>query len=263
MNQPLVSVYGENKTAKVLLKYNYKIKIGDILAGPVLGIEKTQMTINLGLRKIAFLPNSEFSISQQDKQNQYLQPNEIGEFIILSHNLNTDKTIISLRRLHYIKLWERIRQINFKNMILTTSIAATTRAGKFTDFDGLNVFVPNSHLTKYYRRKNVTSKFLPLKILEVKDKNRYILGSAKLAFLKKQGPSLQKGLIHTGCVLMIKPFGIFLNVHGLKCLLHISEISSKKIIDITKTFKKGDLIKVKVIYVDSSEGKITVSAKQV
>lgn len=262
MKQFIVPTFGENKTANVLLKYNYKVKIDDILAGPVIGIEKTQTTINLGLKKISFLPHEELSISSKRKPNQQLPKNETGDFIILFYDPRTNKTILSLRRLHYLRLWERLRQVDFKNMILFTTLQKQCWGGKFVNFDGLKIFVPNSHLTKYYKRKTLTSKILPLKILEVKDNTHSIIGSSKLAFLKKQSPCLQIGLLHTACVLTIKPFGIFLNIYGLKCLLHISEISNQKIENIKEKFKKGDQIKVKIIYVNSSEGKIAVSAKQ-
>ena len=74
---------------------------------------------------------------------------------------------------------------------------------------------------------------------------------------------MQVGLTQIGSVLAIKPFGIFLNIYGIKCLLHISEISNQKIENLMRLYRKGDRIKVKIIYVNSSQGKIAVSAKQV
>jgi small subunit ribosomal protein S1 len=70
-------------------------------------------------------------------------------------------------------------------------------------------------------------------------------------------------MVQKGSVIGVKPFGIFLNIYGIKCLLHISEISNKKIENIMTLYKKGDKITVKVIYVNSSQGKIALSTKQV
>lgn len=263
MSKILTPKFKANNIASVLLKYNYKVKTGDILAGTVVGIERTQTLINLGLKQVAFLPNQEIFINPLINPNQILTTNEIGEFVILKYDLNTNKTIVSLSQLHYLRLWERFKQIDFKNMILFTTLEKSIWRGKVVIFDGLKVFIPNSHLPKYYRKQNTVDKIFPMKILEVKDKRYQIIGSSRLAILKKQSQCLQVGITEFGCVLGVKPFGIFLNIYGIKCLLHISEISNKKIENIQTLYKKGDRIRVKVIYVNSSQGKIAVSARQV
>ncbi len=255
--------FGANKIASVLLKYNYKVKIGDILAGTVVGIEKKQTLINLGLNQVAFLPNLEIFNNLTESQNQPYMSSKTGEFMILYCEKSQNKTILSLRNLHYLRLWERFKQIDFNNMILFGFVEKSIWSGKIIKFDGLKIFLPNLHLPKYYRRINKIDKILPIKILEVKDKPHSIIGSCRLAIVKKQSPSLQIGLIQSGCVLSVKSFGIFLNIYGIKCLLHISEISNKKIDNIQKLYKKGDQIQVKVIYINSSQGKIAVSAKQI
>lgn len=253
--------FGANKIASVLLKYNYKVRIGDILAGTVVGIEKKQTLINLGLNQVAFLPNQEIFNNFIEKPNQIFTISKTGEFMILDCDKSIKKITLSLRNLHCLRLWERFKQIDFNNMILFGSVEKSIRTGKTIDFDGLKIFLPNLHLPKYYRRINKIDKSLPIKILEVKDKPHSIIGSCRLAIIKRQSPSLQMGLIQFGCILSVKSFGIFLNIYGIKCLLHISEISNKKIENIQKLYKKGDQIKVKIIYINSSQGKIAVSAK--
>ncbi len=262
MTKLVTSQFGANKIASVLLKYKYQVKIGDILAGTVVGIEKNQTLVNLGLNQVAFLPNQEIFSNFIESSNQIFTVGKIGEFMILYCEKSTNKTIISLQNLHSLRLWERFKQIDFKNMILFGFVENSIWSGKIINFDGLKIFLPNIHLPKYYRRLNKMDKIFPIKILEVKDKPHSIIGSCRLAIVKKQSPSLQIGLVQFGCVLSVKSFGVFLNIYGIKCLLHISEISNKKINNIQELFKKGDQIKVKVIYINSSQGKIAVSAKQ-
>jgi len=260
MNKSSTPIFGANKIASLLSKYNYKVKTGDILAGTIVGIERTQTLVNLGLQHTAFLANNE--IVNTNITNLFTI-NEIGEFLIIFHNNNTDKTVISIRGLINLRLWERFKQLDFKNLILFAKFEKTVWGGKLVNFDDLKIFIPSSHLPKYYRRKVSKGNILPIKILEVKDKRYEIVASSRLAILKKQSPCLYVGLNQIGCVLSVKPFGIFLNVYGIKCLLHISEIFNKKIDNINSVYKKGDRIKVKIIYVNSSQGKIAVSARQI
>lgn len=260
-NQPSFPVFGANPIANLLLKYNYQAKIGDILVGPFIGREKTQTSINLGFKKVTFLPWKEELINFKKVVNSQLFVPLKSEFILLALEEKQKGAIVSCCQLQYIKLWEKIQQVEFKNLILTTFVCKRGWSGKFVNLDGLNLFIPNSHLTKYYRRKNLTSTSLKIKILEIKNKNHTLVGSSKLVFFKKQSPSLQVGLQHSACVLSIKSFGLFLNVYGLKCLLHISEISNQKINSLEEKFKKGDLINVKIIYINNKEAKIALSAK--
>lgn len=255
--------FGTNLIAKTLLKYKYKVKPDDILAGTVIGIEKTQNLVNLGLKKVAFLPTNEIFIDKIKNSTQMLSINIIGEFIILLHNFKINKTIISFKKLHHKILWERFKQIDIKNMRLLMIFKQSIKGGKILTFDDLEVFIPNLHQPKYNKRKNLASKLIKIKILKVEVKNQkyYILGSSRLSFFKEQSSSLQRDFKQIAYIIRVKPFGIFLNIYGIKCLLHISEISNKKIEDIYKLYKKGDKIKVKIIYINNDQGKIALSAK--
>ena len=261
MNKLFTLKYGKNKIANVLLKYNYEVKIGEILAGTIIGKERKEILIDLGLKQATFLPNQEIYINFNLNPHQILTINQLGEFIIIHYNCKTNLTIVSLRKLHYLRLWERFKQIDFNNMILFSKLKKSIWGGKLVEFDKLNSFLPNFHLPKYYRRKNTNNKILSVKILEVKNKKYNIIVSSRLAVFKKQSPSLYIGLIQTCCILSIKPFGIFLNIYGLKSLLHISEIAYQKIENINNVYKKGDQISVKIIYINNSKGKIAVSLK--
>jgi small subunit ribosomal protein S1 len=252
-------IFGTDKTENLLLKYNYQVKINDILAGSFIGLERSQSLVHVGLPQAAFLPPHESFIHLQNKSNQIFQKNKASEFIVIYYQ--EGKTILSLQRLHYLKLWERFKQIDFKNMILYTFLEKTIQGSKLVNFDGLSIYLPNTHLPKYYRRRNDCQKQIEVKVLEVKDKKHSIIASPRLAFLKKQSPSLQIGLIQVGIILAVKSFGLFLNVYGIKSLLHVSEISNRKIENLDELYAKGDKIQVRVIYINLRQGKIAVSAK--
>ncbi|CAM9112151.1 unnamed protein product [Chrysoparadoxa australica] len=254
--------FGSNEFARLLLKYNYQLKVGDVLAGNVIGIERQNALINIGTKAVGILPTKEICINNIDSPIQVLFIGEFGEFLILKETKIIEKIIVSIKQLNNRRHWERIKQLDFENIILYGYVKTTLKAGKILIFEDLKVFIPTSHIPKYFRRKIIQNKLLPFKLLEIKDKPLTITGSIKLAFFKNQITNLKIGMNCFGCVINIKKFGLFLNVKGIKCLLHISEISSKKITDINKIYKKGDKLKIKVIYIDRNQGKISLSVKQ-
>lgn len=259
MAKLLNPIFGADKTANLLVKYNYQVKTDDILAGTIVGQEKTQMLVHLGLKKVAFLPKNEISMDSTKNAKQKLEKNKVAEFILIDYQ--DSKAIVSMRRLHYAKLWERFKQLDFKNMVLYTFFEKTILGAKLVGFDGLRMYLPNFHLPKYYRRTTKKTKYIGVKVLEVKDKSHTIVASSRLAIFKKQSSLLHIGLQQKGSVLAVKAFGIFLNLSGIKCLLHISEISNQKIENLHQLYKKGDQIDVKVIYINGRQGKVAVSAK--
>nr|YP_002327491.1 ribosomal protein S1 [Vaucheria litorea]ACF70908.1 ribosomal protein S1 [Vaucheria litorea] len=261
MNKLKILKYKQDKIASLLLKYNYQVKTGDILAGFIIGKERNEILLNLGLKKATFLPYSELFINLPQNYNKVLSTSNIGEFIILYYNSQTNITLVSFRRLHYLRLWERFKDINFNNMIFFSFFKKSIWGGKIVKFDKLDIFIPNFHLPKYYRRKLIHNKLINIKILQIQKKQYSIIGSSRLAIFKSHCLSFYKGLVQKCCIIAIKPFGIFLNIYGLRCLLHISEIPNKKIKFINKYYKKGDHIIVKVLYINNNTGKIAVSMK--
>ena len=246
-----------------LSKYNYKVKCGDILAGTVIGLERNMSLVNLGFEKTAFLPINHTSITCIKSPREIFQLKDIGEFIILFQDRKNEKLILSSKILHYSLLIERFKQIDLKNIILYTQYLQFKKTGIITDFDGLKLFLPYYHIPKFYRRKKDQLKFLPCKILSVNNNFTELIGSSRLAILASHSKFLKDGLFEKISVVSVKPFGLFVNLYGVKCLLHISELSNEKIHDIKQSYKKGDQIMIKVIYRNINQGKIAVSAKQI
>ena len=258
----ITSRFETNRFALILLKYNYKVKQNDILAGTVVGLESDYALVDIGLKKLAFLPLREIYNFEFHSPRQILRTNFLGEFLILSINKEATKIIVSLRQVGYIRLWEQIKQMDFRNSIIYAKIKRNLRRGKLLSFDTLDFFILNSHIPKYYRRKKFKNSFLPFKFIEVRDIKHTVSLHCKLAVFRKLTNSLEIGHTYLSTVSSLKDFGIFININGVQCLLHISEISKKRIKNIKELHIRGDQITVKIIYKDSDKGKILTSIKQ-
>jgi small subunit ribosomal protein S1 len=73
---------------------------------------------------------------------------------------------------------------------------------------------------------------------------------------------LQVGIVTTGTVDKIAPYGAFINIgEGLSGLLHISQICDRRIKSPSEVIKEGETVTVKIL--DIKEGKISLSMKAV
>ncbi|CAM9093518.1 unnamed protein product [Choristocarpus tenellus] len=259
----LTSKFNFNKFGKILSKYNYQIKSNDILAGTIIGLEPMYGLVDIGLEKVAFLPIEEISLKKIFQPTHLLTINFIGEFLILFINEKTNQIFLSSKEVQYLRLWERIKQLDLKQIVIYGKIKKSIKKGKIINFNGLEFLIYNSYIPKYYRDKKYQNLLLPFKFMEVKDFIHFVYVNSKLAFLNNLNNFLKLNNIYYSCIKSIKPFGIFVNIYGIQCLLHISEISFKKIININNFYKCGDIIKVKIIYKNIELNKISVSIKKI
>ena len=76
------------------------------------------------------------------------------------------------------------------------------------------------------------------------------------------GNTLEVGATVTGTVRKIADFGAFVEVaEGIEGLLHISEISHKRIDRIEGVLREGEVLQVKILSIDSDKGRVSLSKK--
>lgn len=257
----ITSKFDFNKFGLILSKYSYKIKTNDILAGIVVGVESNHILVDLGLEQVCFLPLKEISISPITNKVDLLNINYIGEFLILVITNNSNRVIVSMKRVQSIYLWNRLRQIDFKNIMIYARFGESLGKGKLITFNGLSFFALNINIPKYYLRLNNNKLFMPFKFLEIKDSCHIAHISSKLAIFNKVNKNLVIGPTYLGNITSIKYFGVFINILGINCLLHISEIFQKKqqTQNLSSLYKIGDQIYLKIISKDIERGRVSVA----
>ena len=248
----------KNNFVKILKKYNYIFNVGDIFAGKIIGLEKSLSVVDIGAKILSVLPLSEISFFKSFTTKEIFTKKDICEFVLIEYNLEKKIAIISLKKLRSSIIWQRLKIFATENVIFLGQLEKVVKKGKILRVEGLRGFIPNSHLPKYYRYKklNLAVKFLKLN----KGKNKIFL-SNKLAYFTDQVKYLPVKQVIIGCIVQVKLYGLFVNIYGLKGLLHISQISSKRIDNITKLFKKGQIINVIILYINLNRGRISLSLK--
>nr|YP_011007375.1 30S ribosomal protein S1 [Scytothamnus australis]WAM64804.1 30S ribosomal protein S1 [Scytothamnus australis] len=254
----LTSKFDFNKFGLILSKYSYQVKKNDILAGVIVGIESNYVLVDLGLKEICFLPLNELSVYYISDPRELLYINFIGEFLINSTSGN--RIIVSLKKVHYTYLWNRLRQIDFKNLTIYGKVEKSFRRGKIIIYNDLFFFTLNSSMPKYYHRSTNKSLFLPFKFIEVKDSFHIAHISSKLAIFSKLNKNLTIGERYVGNIVSIRDFGILVNILGIKCLFHISKVPKEQ--NLTSFYSRGDQIEFKIISKDIERGKISLSLEK-
>jgi small subunit ribosomal protein S1 len=202
------------------------------------------------------------SINRVDSPEEVLQSNETREFFILTDENEDGQLTLSIRRIEYMRAWERVRQLQAEDATVRSLVFATNRGGALVRIEGLRGFIPGSHISTRKPKEDLVGEELPLKFLEVdEDRNRLVL-SHRRALVERKMNRLEVGEVVIGNVRGIKPYGAFIDIGGVSGLLHISEISHDHIDTPHSVFNVNDEVKVMIIDLDAERGRISLSTKQ-
>ena len=154
-------------------------------------------------------------------------------------------------------------------IVLTLKIGGIVNAGVVVYVEGVRGFIPASQLsTSYVEDLNEwLNKTVEAKIITVDPKKKRLVLSAKAVARDKELADrnakinrIQVGDVFEGTVDKITNYGAFVNfADDMSGLVHISQISQKRIKSVHEVLKEGDSVKVKVIA--NKDGKISLSIK--
>jgi small subunit ribosomal protein S1 len=202
------------------------------------------------------------SINRVDSPEEVLQSNETREFFILTDENEDGQLTLSIRRIEYMRAWERVRQLQAEDATVRSGVFATNRGGALVRIEGLRGFIPGSHISTRKPKEELVGEDLPLKFLEVDEERNRLVLSHRRALVERKMNRLEVGEVVIGTVRGIKPYGAFIDIGGVSGLLHISEISHEHIDTPHSVFNVNDEVKVMIIDLDAERGRISLSTKQ-
>lgn len=237
--------------------------LGEIVVGTVLSLEPTGALVDIGTPTPAHLPLREMSMAPVDTPSKVLQLNEIREFRIVASDEEQGQSrfIVSLRSLEEEIAWERLRQMQAEDVTTHSVVFATTEDGVLVKIEGLQGFVPSSHISTRKPKENLVGQELILTLLEVDEDRNCLVFSHRRALIGRKMSPIAVGDLKLGSVRGIKPYGVFIDIGGISGLLEISAISHELIENPHSVFKVDDEVKVLISKIDSERGRILLSTK--
>ena len=165
--------------------------------------------------------------------------------------------------------WEKLSAMMEIKEVFTVQILETVKAGVVTYVEGIRAFIPASQLSDAYVEDTSAwiDKDVDVRIITCDpDKKRLVLSGREVARDRRRQErknrinAMQPGTVLEGTVQTIKPYGAFVDLgDGIDGLVHISQMSQKRINDPSEVVKEGDKVKVRIIKV--ADGKISLSMK--
>ncbi|MGN0399315.1 MAG: S1 RNA-binding domain-containing protein [Blautia sp.] len=168
-----------------------------------------------------------------------------------------------------MEIWDKLAQMKEDKEAFDVTIEGIVKGGAIAYVEGIRAFIPVSKLSLEYVKdpEDYLKKTLTVRVFEVDEsENRLILSARELlkekADTEKQAKrnSIQVGSVMEGTVESLQTYGAFVDLgDGISGLVHVSQISQKRIKSPKAVLSIGDKVTVKVI--KNEDGKISLSMK--
>lgn len=165
--------------------------------------------------------------------------------------------------------WAKLKEYMDEKKVIEVTVDGVSNGGLVSNVEGVRGFIPASlvALKRVDDLNDYLLKDIRVIVTEVDQAaNRLILSAKDVlknearAAKKDKINSVKVGTVFDGKVESIKDFGAFVDIgDGLSGLVHVSQISTKRIKTPEEVLKVGDEVKVKVIAV--KDGKLSLSMK--
>lgn len=256
---------------KTELEHSLKrLSEGDLVKGTVIGVSDTEVTVDLSYCSEGIIKLEELS---NDPRFSIKADVIIGEEITVMV-LSEDKegnVLLSKKKADDLLSWDKLKTLMADRTVVTVKVANAVNSGVVTYLEGIRAFIPASMLSLSYVEDVSTFVGKELKVIVItadKEANKLIL-SAKEVLREEEAKEkshrisqVQKGIVTTGIVDKLMPFGAFVTIgEGISGLVHISQICGKHLKSPAEVLKEGQEVKVKVL--DVKDGKISLSIKAV
>ena len=249
-------------------QYNQNIKPGQIIEANVINITADHAVLSAGLKSESFVninqfkdSDGEIEVNIGDKVKVVIEEIEDGE----------GQTKLSRQKAKNEATWSKLISATETGEIITGLIQNRIKGGFMVLIDDVTAFLPGSLVdvrpvreTQYL--EGTVSEF---KVVKADKSSNNIVVSRKAALLgdseDNRGEMLSKlneGDVVEGIIKNLTDYGAFIDLGGLDGLLHITDISWKKIKHPSELLNIAEKIQVKIISIDNEKNRVSLGLKQ-
>jgi small subunit ribosomal protein S1 len=248
-------------------------KQGEVTEANVTAVTKGCVWVDVAGVAVGIIPEREFSYGTLD-----LKPGDVITAYVLSLEDKEGHVVLSLRKADKEKLWITLKDKFDTGETIQAKAVEANKGGLMVEVGGVVGFLPISQLASQHyprsaggNRDEIASKInslvgetLNVKIISFDKITNKLIFSERAAGdteVEEKLSKIEVGQEMKGKITGIVDFGLFVSIgDDLEGLVHISEISWKRVSDLRTMYNVGDEIDVAVTGI--SDGKVSLSVKR-
>ena len=246
------------------------INEGDILKGTVIDVNEEGVILDLNYYAPGVIKAADLS---KDPSFSILSDVQLGdqlEGVVVKKDDGAGNILLSCVEASEVLGWDRLQIYLDEKTTISVKVAESVNKGVVTFVEGIRGFIPASQLSLDYVEDldAFVGKTLEVRVITVDQEKKRLVLSARDILREKEAERLNHkvsmivpGSVLEGRVESLMPYGAFVGVgDGLSGLVHISQISQKRIKKPSEVLSVGDVVKVKVL--NTNDNKISLSIRE-
>ena len=246
-----------------------RFAVGDILTGTVIDVDETGVLMDFNYYAPGRIAAEDMSA---DPHFNLLEQVKIGDTItatVVKTDDGAGNLVLSRREADHVLAWEKLAEMKEAHTVVEGIVSEVVPSGAILYVEGVRGFIPASRLALQYveNTEEYLGQKVRVQVLEVDEESeklilsaRELLTEAAIALKNEKVSRMEEGAVVEGTVEKLMPYGAFVSIgDGISGLLHVSEISEKRIRHPKVVLSVGQKVRVKITKI--SDGKISLSMK--
>ena len=245
---------------------------GKIVDGTVVSVKPSEVYVDIGRKQSGIIPACELDVNPDIDPRDVVKVGDTLKLFILRTYDQDGIILLSRRKIVLDEIWNEFLEYEKKSDVLEGMVSKIVKGGMLIFFKGMEVFIPSSQIggNKSVSLEDYLNHKCKFKIIEVNPSRKRIVGSIKLVedkikreWLEKFWDNIEKDKSYIGVVKSITNYGVFVDLGYIDGLIHISDLSWKRVNHPSDIFKSGDKVEVRIKSFDKENQKISLIYKRV
>lgn len=246
------------------------INSGDVVRGTVLSVNEDEVLVNIGYMTDGVIPKEEVSNEKEIIISDILKIGDEISVYIMKINNGEGNVLLSKKRADGLKIWDEFQEILDGDKTLEVTVSDIVKGGATAYIEGVRAFIPASQISDAYveNLEDFKGKTLEVKIIELDKENKNIVLSRRVIEKAENEVKrdliwneLKKGEKRKGIITRLAKFGAFVDLGGIDGLIHVSQLSWKRVQEPSEVVSVGDEVEVDVLDFDKEKGRISLGLK--
>ena len=244
--------------------------IGKVIKGSVISVDKESALIDVGLKSEGRVPLKEFMVGNRESQ---LKPGDRVEVFVEKMEDKEGLIVLSHEKARREASWQELDRAFKISKTVNGTIFAVVKGGYSVDINGAMAFLPGSHLDIRPIKPRDSGPFMnleqPFRILKMDRKRGNIVVSRRIILEESRSEArsellsnIEEGAIREGIVKNVLDYGAFIDLGGIDGLLHVTDISWRRITNPDEVLTQGQTVKVQIIRYNPETQRISLGMKQ-
>ena len=241
---------------------------GTIVAGEVVKVDKDYVLVDVNFKSEGQIPVMEFTEADGTVS---VKVGEKVDVFVARKNEAEGTIYLSRDKAKRMQLFDKLEELQEKDGEVVGRIIRRIKGGYTVDLGGVEAFLPGSHvdLRPVPDMDALVNQEFDFKILKINRRRSNVIVSRRVLLEEMRSEqrdqllgTLEDGQVVTGKVKNVTEYGVFIDLGGLDGLLHITDMSWKRIKHPKEMVNLGDDLELKILSFDREAQKVSLGLKQ-